>query len=122
MKSQLWTVITLGGRKFAGIARSADQDEYIAHQLRVARVIEPDPEADTRPKERRADDLVTQILLAGRKSYILAGCLTEVGKMWSRPEAEANAARFAGITDPSEKAAMHSFLVEFAINFLSEEK
>ena len=121
MKSQMWTVITLDGRKFAGIARGANQNEYIEHQLRVARVIEP-TEGDTRTKERRADDLVTQILITGRKSYILAGCLTEVGKMWSRPEAEANAARFAGITDPSEKAAMHSFLVEFAINFLSEEK
>ena len=118
--------ITLDGRKFAGISqsRTANQDDYIADQIRLARAFEVpnDLEGVTRTKERSAVDLVTQILLSGRKNYILAGCLTEDGKVWSREEANANAARFAGITDASEKVAMQSFVVEFGISFFPEDK
>ena len=71
----------------------------------------------SRTKEQIAIDLVTQILASGRKSYILAGCLTEDGKVWSRADADANAARFAEITDAREKTAMQSYLVDFVRRF-----
>ena len=108
--------LLLDGRKFAPRSPTADQGEYTEHHLRLAGVLDVanDP---SRTKEQIANELVTQILLSGRKSYVLAGRLTEDGKVWSRTEADANAARFAGITDAREKAAMQSCLVEFVRSF-----
>jgi hypothetical protein len=115
--------ITLDGRKFTGISQdlTANQDDYILAHLRLAGAIEvlSDLDGVTRTKEKRAEDLLTQILLSGRTHYILAGCLTEDGKVWSRKEADANAARFAGITDIAEKTAMRSSIVKFVIGFFS---
>jgi hypothetical protein len=117
--------ITLDGRKFSGTSlRGTNQIEYIEHHLRLSGALEVlnDLECVTRTKERSANDLVTQILFSGRKSFILAGCLTEEGKAWSPSEADANAARFGEITDASEKAAMQSCIVEFATSFFPEDK
>ena len=115
--------ITLDGRKFTGVSQSltANQDAYIEGHLRLAGALEVlnDLDGVTRTKERLAADLVTQILLSGRKSYILAGCLTEDGKVWSRADADANAARFAAISDAEAKAAMQSSIVEVVIGFAS---
>jgi hypothetical protein len=113
-------MITLDGIKFAGASRfpTGDQGEYTADHLRLAGVLDV-PNDPARTKEQIANDLVTQILLAGRKYYILAGCLAEDGEVWSRAEADANAARFAEITDASEKATMQSYLVEFVIRFFT---
>lgn len=115
--------ITLDGRKFAGISQdlTANQDDYILAHLRLAGAIEVlnDFDGVKRTQERRAEDLLTQILLSGRTHHILAGCLTEEGKTWSRKEADANAVRFAGITDFTEKTAMRSSIVRFVIGFFS---
>ncbi|MBZ5700253.1 MAG: hypothetical protein LAN84_00240 [Acidobacteriia bacterium] len=115
--------ITLDGRKFTGItqALTANQDDYILAHLRLAGAIEvlSDLDGVKRTKEKRAEDLLTQILLSGRTHHILAGCLTEDGKVWSREEANANAARFARITDIEEKTAMRSCIVRFIIGFFS---
>jgi len=113
--------ITLDGRKFTGItqALTANQDDYILAHLRLAGAIEvlSDLDGVKRTKEQRAEDLLTQILLSGRTQHVLAGCLTEDGKVWTREEANANAARFAGITDIEEKTAMRSSIVKFVIGF-----
>lgn len=116
-------LITLDGRKFAGISQAltANQDDYILAHLRLAGAIEvlSDLDGVTRTKEQRAEDLLTQILLSGRTHHILAGCLTEEGKTWTRKEADANAARFAALTDIADKTAMRSSIVGFVIGFFS---
>lgn len=112
--------ITLDGRKFANLSQArfpASQDDYILAHLRLGGAVEILNDADgiKRTEEKRAEDLLTQILLSGRAHYVLAGCLTEEGKMWSRREADANASRFAGITDVSEKTEMRKLIVTFVV-------
>jgi hypothetical protein len=115
--------ITLDGRKFLGIsdALTASQDDYILGHLRKAGALEVlrDFDGKKRTHEERTEDLLTQILLSGRSHNILAGCLTEEGKTWNRADAEANALRFAQITEIEEKTAMRTGLVQFVIGFFS---
>jgi hypothetical protein len=115
--------ITLDGRKFHGITQSltANQDDYILAHLRLAGAIEVLQGLDgkERSEEKRAEDLLTQILLSGRTHHILAGLLTEEGKTWNRAEADANAGRFAAITDVGEKTEMRKSIVTFVIGFFS---
>src|SRR5260370_254347 len=117
--------ITLDGRKFTDVLHApfvANQDDYVLAHLRLAGDVVKvfnDLDGVQRTKEQRADDLFTQILLSGRTYYILAGILIEEGKVWSRAEADANAARFAAITDVGEKTAMRSAIVKFFIGFFS---
>lgn len=114
---------TLDGRNFTGISHSlsANQDDYIVAHLRLAGALEvlQDLDGVRRSPEQRAEDLLTKILLAGKTHHVLAGCLTEDGTKWSRESADANAARFSAITDPVEKTAMRSFVVEFVAVFFS---
>jgi hypothetical protein len=113
--------ITLDGRKFTGISQAltANQDDYILAHLRLAGAIEvlSDLDGIKRTKEQRAEDVLTRILLSGRKYHVLAGCFIEDGKVWNRTEADANAARFAAITDAEEKKAMTSSIVEVVLGF-----
>lgn len=115
--------ITLDGRTFHGItqALTANQDDYILAHLRLSGAIEvlSDLDGVKRTQEKRAEDLLTQILLSGRTHRILAGLLTEEGKVFSREESDANAARFAAITDTGEKLLMRKAIVEFVIGFFS---
>src|SRR5712664_3496775 len=115
--------ITLDGRKFTSISQAltANQDDYILAHLRLAGAIEVMGGLDgvKRTEEKRAEDLLTQILLSGRKHHILAGMLTEEGKVWNRADADANAARFAAITDIGEKVKMRSAIVDFVVGFFS---
>ena len=121
-----WNTVRLDGRTFDGTAqfRTEDQSAYIEYQLWRAGVIEvtSDLRGVTRPKERSADDVLTEILFSGRKSYIVAGLLTEKRKLWDRDEADRNARRFESITDVREKAAMQSLLAEFVASVFSEGK
>lgn len=114
---------TLDGRVFNGISHSlsANQDDYIVAHLRLAGALEvlQDLDGVKRTAEQRAEDLLTKILLAGKTHHVLAGCLTEEGKKWSRESADANAARFAEITDPVQKTHMRNFVVEFVALFFS---
>ena len=104
--------ITLDGRKFTGISQAltANQDDYILAHLRLAGAVEVMSDLDgvVRTDEKRAEDLLTRILLSGKTHHILAGCLTEEGKVWNRKDADANAARFAELTNVAEKKAMRS--------------
>lgn len=118
--------IKLDDREFQGTSQSitAAQDDYILAHLRLAGVLEVFADVDGaagktkgRSDEDRARDLLTRILLSGRAPFILAGCLTETGKKWSRAEADSNAARFADITDEDEKKAMRASIVSYIIGF-----
>jgi hypothetical protein len=114
--------ITLDGRKFICMqALAANQDAYIIAHLRLASAIEVlhGTDGKERTDEKRLEDLLTQILLAGRSHHVLAGCLTEEGKAWSHAEADANAARFGAITDASEKTEMRTLLVKFVIGLFA---
>lgn len=115
--------IKLDGRTFHGItqALTAAQDDYITGHLRLAGSIEVlgDRDGVRRTEKQRAEDLLTNILLSGRKHQILAGCLTEEGKVWNRKTADDNAARFEAITDGAEKTDMRDFIVEFVVYFFS---
>jgi hypothetical protein len=115
--------ITLDGRKFTSVSQAitANQDDYILAHLRVAGAIDvlSDLDGIQRTKEKRAEDLLTQILLSGKTHHILAGLLTEQGRIWTRDEADANAARFSQITSVEEKSAMRSSIMRFIIGFFS---
>ena len=113
--------ITLDGRKFHGIrqALTASQDDYILAYLRLSGAVEVMQELDgvKRSVEQRAEDLLTRILLSGYAAAILSGCLTEEGKEWNRKDADANAKRFAAVTDSAEKISMQQSLVGFVLGF-----
>lgn len=115
--------IKLDGRTFLSISQSltANQDDYIYVQLRLAGAVEvlTDQDGKTRTQEKRAEDLLTVLLQSGRNFHVLAGCLTEEGQVWTRADADRNAARFAGITDMEEKQAMRTSIVRFVIGFFS---
>lgn len=113
--------IRLDGRDFEGVSDSlsAAQDDYILAHLRQSGATEVLSGFDgkKRDEETRARDMLTAILLSGRKFHILAGCLTEHGLKWSRIEADRNAQLFSEITDPLEKSAMNKSVVGFVIGF-----
>lgn len=113
--------IKLDGRTFLSISQAltANQDDYIYVQLRLAGAIEvlTGQDGKTRTQEQRAEDLLTILMQSGRNFHVLAGCLTEEGRVWTRADADRNAAQFAGITDIEEKRAMRTSIVEFVIGF-----
>jgi hypothetical protein len=113
--------IRLDGREFAGISQSltSNQDDYILAHLRLAGAIDvlTDGDGKERTNDERANELLTQILLSGRKHFILAGCLTEVGKKWSRADADLNAVKFAEISSFEEKTLMRTATVRFVVGF-----
>jgi hypothetical protein len=115
--------ISLDGRKFSGVTQSVSsiQHDYIQAKLRLAGAVGilTDLDGVKRTNERRMEDLLTQILERRQKAPILAGCLTEEGKLWTPDEADRNAARFNAITDPDEISEMTKRIVEFVINFFS---
>jgi hypothetical protein len=113
----------LDGRAFRGLSESltAAQDDYLLAHLRrsgAIEVLEAVPAAAGADQER-AEQLLTRIMLSGETFHVLAGCLTEAGKKWSRAEAERNAAAFAEITDADEKLRMRAGLVRFVIGFFA---
>ena len=116
--------ITLDGRKFRsslpGGPGLASQYDYLIEYLSAAGafVVLNDLDGVKRTPVQRAKDLFTQILLAG-KDHILAGYLTEEGKVWNRKDADANAERFAAITDAIEKVEMQKSMAMFVTTLLS---
>lgn len=114
--------LKLDGREFAGVSQAltANQDDYILAHLRLSGAMDILTEAGGKlSQEEKAEELLTQIMLAGRTSYILAGCLTEVGKKWNRADADKNAAAFREITDDAEKKSMREAIVGVVIGFFS---
>lgn len=114
--------MTLDGRQFCGFSAgsiAAQQDEYVLGHLRSAIAAEGlrGPGGVRRTKEERTETLLTQILLSGRTHNVLAGILVEKGRAWNRRDADANALRFAAITDVDEKTAMRVCLRNFVIGY-----
>lgn len=114
----------LDGREFSEVDQSitAAQNDYVIGHLRAAGALEApaglDPsQRDATTIEKPAADFVTRIYLTARKSFILAGLLTEVGKSWTRAEADRNAAKFDQITDLEEIALMGKLIAEIVIVF-----
>jgi hypothetical protein len=116
--------VKIAGREFQISSQSvtAQQDDYVLGHLRAAGVVDVagDGDFDTkRIPRQRYDDLLTAIYLSGRKYQILAGVLAEVGKKWTRDEAERNAAVFSQVADLADKKTMQTAIVKFVIGFLT---
>src|SRR5580700_10483572 len=76
---KLTKILTLDGRKFTGVneALAANQDDYVFAHLRLAHAMEA----------LNGEAWLTRILLSGRTHHILAGFLTEEGRVWNRKDA-----------------------------------
>lgn len=113
----------LDGREFESVSQqiTAAQNDYLTGHLRLAGVTELFLQLDDKTPEEKLqpirEQFITRILLSGRKSAILAGCLTELGKKWSREEADRNAARFDAIIDADEQTIMVSSLAGVVAGF-----
>jgi hypothetical protein len=108
--------IVIDGRKFPGILEklSSAQCDYIHAHIRLAGSAAIVGDLDgVKRTPASLDELLTQILLRGEKTSILAGFLVEEGKVWTWAEADRNAARFDAITDPGEIRTMTTLLVDF---------
>jgi hypothetical protein len=111
--------ITLDGRKFSVTqSRTAEQKAFILAALLQAGAPEVFDAGVKRTPAQLAEALLTQILVSGKNHTILAGCFTEEGKVWSRKEADENAARFAAITNVEETNTMRSSIVALVIGFV----
>jgi hypothetical protein len=110
----------LDGREFRGISESltAAQDDFLLAHLRRSGALEIIDDEGA-PAEKRAEQLLTQIMLSGETFHILAGCLNEIGKKWSRAEAERNAAAFSQVTDLEDKLRMRAAIVRFVMLFFA---
>lgn len=112
----------LGGKTFHGISQAltANQNDYLLGHLRLAGCIEVLGDIDEkRTPEKRAEDLLTRILVSGHTPFILAGCLTEDGARWTRESANQNAVLFGEITEVDEQVLMRSSVVDFIVGFFS---
>jgi hypothetical protein len=115
----------LDGREFSEVDHSitAAQNDYVIGHLRAAGALEalagldPTQRDDVAAFEKPAADFVTRIYLTGRKSFILAGLLTEVGKTWTRVEADRNAAKFDQTVDLEDITTMGKLIAETVIIF-----
>lgn len=113
----------LDGREFDSVSQNitAAQNDYIIAYLRLAGALELfyslNPKSSEIDVAHIREELITKILLSGLKSRILAGCLTETGKNWTRLEADRNAGIFDEITDVVEQTTMTSGLVGVVIGF-----
>ena len=118
--------ITLGGRKFVGLAQdiTASQEDYLFGHLRQAGALnlEGDLDGAERTREQRAEEMLTKILLTGRKHFLVAGALTEEGKIWNWQDADANATRFAKLTAAEDKKAMQTCIVALVIGFFMTDE
>jgi hypothetical protein len=113
-------MLKLAGREYQVVSQgiSAAQDDWLMGHLRAAGAIEILGDIDRkRTQEQKSEELLTRILISGRKQYIVAGLLTEAGKLWTREDAERNAAAFAQITDSEEKKLMYSQLIVLSLHF-----
>lgn len=116
--------ITLDGRKFFCSSQgtlTAGQEVYILGHLSGAGAVEVicGPDGVKYTADERAKEMLTRIYLSGRTHNVLAGYLVEQGRTWNLKDADANAVRFAAITNAEEKNAMRTSMVEFVIGVCS---
>ena len=115
------STVKLDGRQFRGITLTTNQDDYILEHLLLSGAMGVLADK-TPPPESRCELLLTTLYASGRKQHILAGMLTEVGKKWTRAEADRNAAAFSEITDEDEKITIHAAILRFVLSFLEGRK
>jgi hypothetical protein len=110
--------IVIAGLTFHGVSQElpAAQDHYLVGQLRLAGCLDFLINVKGTPEEA-AEGLLTQLLVSGRASQVLSGCLTEQGKKWSVSSAEANADMFDQVKDAESKRAMRDALLGFVLGF-----
>jgi hypothetical protein len=117
--------IKLDKREFQVVdhALTASQDFYILAHIQSSGAIEVmyDTDGKKRSDRGRSRLVANRLDLSGETFAILAGCLTEVGKKWTRAEAERNAEIFAEITDKEEKRVMRSILTTLVNAFFEQE-
>ena len=84
--------IRIDGREFHGVTQelSAAQECFLVGHLRLAGALAPLLARNETP-ERRAEDLLAQLMVSGHLPHVLAGALTEVGKPWHFDSATRNA-------------------------------
>lgn len=114
--------VTIDGREFLDTKQdiSAAQDDYILVALSdsgAADMLLKIPGASKEARKEIVTAMLRQILRSGHQHEVLAGILTEVGKKWTRTDAERNALKFADVSDPDEKVVMRGRLVGFVLNF-----
>lgn len=121
--------IRLAGKEFTLLDQqmTAAQQDYLSARFNRAGVTDLFVMPGQKPTEdelvKLRSEFVARILESGQKSFLLAGMLTEVGKKWSRVDADKNAALFDAITDRAEKEIMsESFVVWSMAFFLSAAK
>lgn len=112
--------ITLAGREFEmHKALTAAQEMFMQGQLRAAGVTEilskPDATLAT-----HGEEILTALLMSGRAEFIFAAMLVEAGKPWRREDAISNAEDFGGVTDPKEKALLHTILFGVVAGFFEQ--
>ncbi|HLW82551.1 MAG TPA: hypothetical protein VKS20_10985 [Candidatus Acidoferrales bacterium] len=116
--------LKLDGREFSVFFKastSAAQDAYVLGHLRASGAIQVLADLNV-PAERVADEMLTRIMVGGETFHVLAGCLTEKDKKWSRKEADRNAAAFAELTDATDRATIQGAMIGLARGFFATGK
>jgi hypothetical protein len=118
-QQKIGDTIVIAGLTFHGVTQGlpAAQDHYLIGQLRLAGCLDFLVNAKGLSPEDAAEGLLTRLLVSGRASQVLAGCLTEEGKKWSVASAESNAAMFDEVKDAGSKSAMRDALLGFVLGF-----
>lgn len=114
--------IKIDGREFLPLNQSVSmaQDEYITVSLRDGGIHSYMMAMSAKAiviDEVIAEDILYRILRSGYSHYILAATLTEVGKEWTREEADRNALIFARLTDKEDKITMRGVIVSLVVAF-----
>lgn len=114
--------VRLDGREFYLLNHTvtAAQNDYITAYLNesgASEVLSPIAGTKRKADENLGFRLLQTLLKSGLTNFVLAGLLTEENKKWTKKEADANALKFADITDKDEQARMRTAIVGFVLGF-----
>ena len=112
-------LIVLAGRSFRpATAYTFANDLYVSRELSASGLAEAfQAMASTPELDRARAQTVVAAFTSNRLCALLAGILHEDGVKWTEAGAAANAAFFADLTDPSDKASLLASLVERVAGF-----
>ena len=112
--------ITVHGKTFIGFSADSlaeQQQDYILRHIRYSQAAARIDDVPKQTTQDPAGKLFAQIVIADRTHYVLAGILTERGRASNRRDADANALRFAAITNPEEIATLQLCITTFCRGF-----
>lgn len=120
MDAALEEGIVVAGRRFRRAATTTfEHDAYTMRQLRDSGLLTVAQRFD--PLHDDINDLTTTVIVdafsSGKLFTLLAAVLVEDTVKWSLASAEANAAFFRGLTDPTDKAELRAFIPWALLNF-----